>query len=332
MFKGKKVLVTGGAGFLGSYLAGELLKRNAEVYCIDDGTTGAIEKIQPYLKNKNFHFTSGTILDVGTMEKLIKECEVVYHFAAVVGVLFYVEDPLRVLNVNIKGTQIVLDLAYKYKRKVIFSSTSEVYGKNPKIPWSEDDDRVLGPTDINRWCYSTSKAANEHLCFAYYRMGMPVVIFRFFNVYGPRIDKLGSGRVISILAEQALSGKPITVVGDGRQTRCFTYVDDALKGIILASESEKAIGEVFNIGTDVETQIKDLAFMVKDILHTKSEVIFVDHKHVYGKSYEDVPRRVPDVSKARRILGFSATTPLKEGLTKTLNWFKVQYQGDLKKK
>jgi len=260
------------------------------------------------------------------MKELIQKCELVFHFAAVVGVHLYITQPRKVLEVNIEGTKIILDLAAKHNKKVLFSSTSEVYGKNPKVPWSEDDDRVLGPTTIDRWVYSTTKAVNEHLCLAYQKsLGLPVVIFRFFNAYGPRIDEPGSGRVISIFGAQAVQNKPLTVIGDGKQTRCFTYVDDVIDGVISAAKNEVAVGHVFNIGNDKETTILELAKTIKRVFKTKSEITFVQQKEIYGESYEDIPRRIPCIDKARRLLGFNPSTTLEEGLEKTLPWFKKSY-------
>jgi UDP-glucose 4-epimerase len=247
----------------------------------------------------------------------------VYHLAAVVGVEHYVGDPYEVLNVNINGAQAVLKLAYKYNRKVVFSSTSEVYGRNPRVPFAEDDERVLGSTRIDRWCYSTSKAAAEHFCFAYHRLGLPVVILRYFNVYGPRLDKIDVGRVITIFMGQVLRGEPVTVIGDGKQTRCFTYVDDAIRATVEAGLNDRVVGEIFNVGTDVETNILELAETMIRIAGSPSKVVLVPQASVYGESYEDVPRRVPNVRRMHEILGVRADTPLEKGLRHTIEWFRA---------
>src|SRR5499425_625700 len=210
--KSMKVLATGGAGFLGSHLTDAFLDRGDEVFVLDDGPS---TKIQHRLGHERFHFVQDSILDETILESLIARVDLVYHYAAVVGVQHYVVDPYKVLNVNVNGTQNVLKLAYKHERRVVFASTSEVYGRNPKVPWREEDDRVLGPTSIDRWCYSTSKAVGEHFCFAYAKLGLPVTILRYFNVYGPRLDGMGVGRVVTIFLSQAFRNKPLTVVGDG---------------------------------------------------------------------------------------------------------------------
>jgi nucleoside-diphosphate-sugar epimerase len=251
---------------------------------------------------------------------------VVYHLAAVVGVEYYVGDPYEVLNVNVNGTQNVLKLAFKHQKKVVFGSTSEVYGRNPKVPWAEDDDRVLGSTRIDRWCYSTSKAVGEHFGFAYHHMGLPVTITRYFNVYGPRLDKLDVGRIITIFMGQVLRGEPLTVIGDGKQTRCFTYVEDAVRATVAAGTAPGTDGEVFNIGTNVETTILELAETMIETAGSKSTIKFVTQESVYGSSYEDIPRRVPDTSRMENILGVRANTPLREGLARTIEWFRAAQQ------
>ncbi len=314
-----RVLITGGAGFLGSHLADAFLNDGCEVYILD---TGSDFKIRHQLDNPKFHYIQDTIFNLEMLESLIIKCDLIYHMAAVVGVEHYVADPYAVLNVNINGTQNVLRLANKHSKKVVFTSTSEVYGRNPKIPWDEDDDRVLGSTRIDRWCYSTSKGVGEHFCHAYRKMGLPVVIVRYFNAYGPRLDKIDVGRVITIFVGQLLRNEPVTVIGDGTQTRCFTYIDDAMKATVAAGTKPEANGEIFNIGTDVETPIKELAEMMIKVSGAKSTVKFVTQESIYGKSYEDIQRRVPKVERMNRILGVRAETPLEEGLRKTWEWFK----------
>jgi UDP-glucose 4-epimerase len=314
-----KVLITGGAGFLGAHLADAFLARGDNVICMD---SGSIAKIQHNFGHPNFTFVHDTVLNEAMVDALTGQCDLVYHLAAVVGVEHYVADPYAVLNVNINGTQIVLRAAYRHGRKVVFSSTSEVYGRNPRIPWSEDGDRVLGSTRIDRWCYSTSKAAGEHFCFAYRKLGLPVVVLRYFNVYGPRLDALDRGRVITIFLGKAFRNEPITVVGDGSQTRCFTYVTDAIRATVEAGLCDKAVGEIINIGSNVETTIRDLAEMVVRLSGSKSEVIFVPQETIYGSSYEDVPRRVPDTSAMETILNAKVETPLEEGLKLTIDYFR----------
>jgi len=314
-----KVLITGGGGFLGSHLADAFIARGDEVFVLD---TGSVQKTRHLIGNPQFHYIRDSVFNSEIVEGLIAKCDLIYHLAAVVGVEYYVGDPYEVLNVNVNGTQNVLKLAFKHGKKVVFSSTSEVYGRNPKVPWAEDDDRVLGSTRIDRWCYSTSKAVGEHFCLAYHRMGLPVTITRYFNVYGPRLDKIDVGRIITIFMGQVLRNEPLTVIGDGSQTRCFTYVDDAVQATIQAGVAADTNGTVFNIGTAVETTILDLAKMMIDVAGSTSSIRFVSQEEVYGTSYEDIPRRVPDTTRMETILGVRATTPLREGLAKTIDWFR----------
>ena len=314
-----KVLITGGGGFVGSHLADAFIARGDEVFVLDNGS---VAKVRHLMGTPGFHYVRDSIFDLEILEGLIAKADLVYHLAAVVGVEHYVGDPFEVLNVNVNGTQAVLKLAFKHQKKVVFSSTSEVYGRNPKVPWSEDDDRVLGSTRIDRWCYSTSKAVGEHFCFAYHSMGLPVTVVRYFNVYGPRLDQLDVGRVITIFLGQALRGDPLTVIGDGKQTRCFTYVDDAVRATVAAGLQSNTDGDVFNIGTDVENTVLELAEALIAVTGSQSTVEFVPQAAVYGKSYEDIGRRVPDVTKMHAVLGVRAETPLSDGLRKTVEWFR----------
>ena len=316
-----KVLLTGGAGFIGSHLADAFLARGDEVFILDTGST---QKVRHLMGQPRFHFVRDSVFNVEILEGLVAKCDLIYHLAAVVGVEHYVGDPYEVLNANVNGTQNVLKLAFKYQKKVVFGSTSEVYGRNPKVPWREDDDRVLGSTRIDRWCYSTSKAVGEHFCFAYYRMGLPVTITRYFNVYGPRLDRLDVGRVVTIFLGQALRGEPLTVIGNGQQTRCFTYVDDCIRATVAAGVAEGTNGEIFNIGTDQETTMLELAQTIVELSGSQSQIRFVRYEDVYGEGYEDIPRRVPDVTRMQQILGVRAETPLREGLQRTIDWFRSQ--------
>ena len=226
-----RVLITGGAGFLGSHLSDAFIARGDEVFVLD---TGSIAKVRHILDNPRFHYVHDSVFNVELIDSLVSKVDLVYHLAAVVGVEHYVADPYETLNVNVNGTQNVLKAAYKHNTRVVFSSTSEVYGRNPKVPWREDDDRVLGATSIDRWCYSTSKAVGEHFCFAYHKLGLPVTVVRYFNAYGPRLDKVDVGRLFTIFMGQLLRGADLTVVGDGLQTRCFTYVTDAIEATVQA--------------------------------------------------------------------------------------------------
>jgi UDP-glucose 4-epimerase len=315
-----KVLITGGGGFLGSHLGDGLLAAGHEVTALDISPD---LKVRHNLGKAGFRYLKGSVFDADLLESLIAKSDLVYHLAAVVGVEHYVEDPFHVLNVNVNGTQNVLKFAHRYDKKLVFASTSEVYGKSRDTPFREDGDRLLGSTQIDRWCYSTSKAVGEHFCFAYAKLGLPVVIVRFFNAYGPRLDRIDVGRVITIFMGQLLRGEDLTVIGDGLQTRAFTYVDDAVEALVRAGTLPQAVGGIFNIGTDRETTILELAeAMIRVHPGTGSKIRMVHQEQVYGTSYEDIPRRVPDITRLRTILGVEPKVPLEEGLAKTIAWFR----------
>ena len=286
---------------------------------------GSIAKVRHLLDNPRFHYIHDSVLNPELIDGLAAKADLIYHLAAVVGVEHYVGDPYETLNVNVNGTQNVLKAAYKYSKKVVFSSTSEVYGRNPKVPWREDDDRVLGATTIDRWCYSTSKAVGEHFCFAYQKLGLPVTVLRYFNVYGPRLDKVDVGRLFTIFMGQLLRGVDLTVIGDGSQTRCFTYVTDAVEATMLAGLKSETNGHAINIGTDVETTVLEFAKLMLELFGPcKSKIKFVKQEEIYGKSYEDIPRRVPDNTKMKTLLGLSPKVSLREGTALSMEWFRNQ--------
>jgi UDP-glucose 4-epimerase len=315
-----RVLITGGAGFLGSHLSDSFIERGDEVYVLD---TGSIAKVRHLLDHPRFHYIRDSIFNLELLDSLAAKVDLIYHLAAVVGVEYYVADPYETLNVNVNGTQNVLKAAYKYNRKLVFSSTSEIYGRNPKVPWREDDDRVLGATTIDRWCYSTSKAVGEHFCFAYHKLGLPVTVLRYFNVYGPRLDRVDVGRLFTIFMGQLLRNADLTVIGDGSQTRCFTFVSDAVAATVAAGLSEAANGHAVNVGVDVETSVLEFAQLMLELYgSTKSKIRFVSQEEVYGPSYEDIPRRVPDNTKMRRLLGVEPKVSLKEGTMIAIDWFR----------
>jgi UDP-glucose 4-epimerase len=318
-----KVLITGGTGFLGSHLAEAFLERGDEVLVMD---TAGTAKIQHLIGNPRLAYHNASLLNPDVIDRLMRGVELVYHMGAVVGVEHYVTDPFKVLNVNVNGTQNVLAAAMHYGARVVFGSTSEVYGRNPKVPYKEYDDRVLGSTSIDRWCYSTSKAVGEHFCFAYYKKGLPVTIVRYFNVYGPRLDAIDLGRVVTIFMGQVLRGEPVTVVGDGSQTRCFTYVSDAIRATVQAGLKGEAIGGIFNIGSAEEISILDFARTMIEVAHSPSCVRFVTQQAVYGNSYEDVQRRVPDNTRMKEILGVAPEVTLRDGLGRTIEWFRKDLQ------
>jgi nucleoside-diphosphate-sugar epimerase len=318
-----KVLITGGGGFIGSHLAEGHLKRGDQVWSVD---TGMNLKVRHLLGNPKFHYVKASVLDEGAMEAFVIRADLIYHHAAVVGVEHYVDDPFNVLNVNILGTLNLLRLAHRHGKRLVFASTSEVYGRNPKVPWKEEDDRVLGATTTDRWCYSTSKAAGEHYAWAFQRMGLDVSVVRYFNIIGPRLDKIDVGRVITIFMGQILRNEPLTIIGDGKQTRCFTYIDDAVRGTMAAGLKKQALGGVFNIGDDRETSILELAETMNRIMgrDPKKNLKFVKQEQIYGSRYEDIPRRVPDITKMKKILGVTPKTSLVAALTATCNWFRKE--------
>ncbi|MBI1961747.1 MAG: NAD-dependent epimerase/dehydratase family protein [Candidatus Rokubacteria bacterium] len=316
-----KILITGGAGFVGSHLAEAWLGRGEEVTILDPAPD---LKVRHLRANSRFRAIRESVLNRDILEGLVAWADLVYHLAAVVGVEHYVGDPYQVLTVNINGTQEVLTAAFRHQKKVVFSSTSEIYGRNPAVPFDEDGDRVLGSTRIDRWCYATSKAAGEHLCFAFARMGLPVVVLRYFNVYGPRLDQMDRGRVVTIFMGQLLRGEPLTVIGDGTQTRTFTYVDDAVRATVEAGLRREAEGQAINVGSQEEVSVRALAALMIQLSGSSSRVIFVPKEAVYDQGYEDIPRRVPAVRRMHELLGVRAEVPLDEGLRRTIEWFKRQ--------
>jgi UDP-glucose 4-epimerase len=315
-----RALITGGAGFIGSHLAEELLNRGEEVYVIDDLSTGSIENIDQLRDRQKFHSTIDTIYNEPVLAQLVDRCDIIYHLAAAVGVRLIVESPVRTIETNIHGTEAVLRLASKKKKKVLIASTSEVYGKSNHIPFREDADLVLGPTTKGRWSYACSKAIDEFLGLAYYReKKLPVVICRLFNTVGPR--QTGNyGMVIPTFVKQALCGHPITVHGDGKQSRSFTFVGDVVKALIRLANDAGAVGQVFNIGNGQETTIEALAKLVKDMSHSSSEIIFVPYAEAFEEGFEDMPRRVPDLSKIQKLIGFAPTLDLRGILSTVIDY------------
>lgn len=320
-----RVLVTGGAGYIGSHLVDALLKRGDEVLVVDNLSTGKIENIKHLLDQPALHFINDSILNEPLLERFVASMDRIFHLAAAVGVRNILQDPLAAINTNVRGTEVVLGLAFKYWKRVVIASTSEIYGKASHVPFHEDDDRVLGSTGVARWSYSMSKAIDEHFAFAYAAKGLSVSIVRYFNSYGPRLDERGYGSVVANLTRQALRGEPLTVHGDGKQTRCFTYIDDTVAGTLLAGEVKGAIGEAFNIGSTTETSILDLAKLIKRITRSKSPIQFQTYEAYYGEGFEDTRRRVPSGEKARRLLGFTPKVNLEIGLKKTIAWCRSHY-------
>ena len=315
-----KVLITGGAGFIGSYLAEAYLARGDEVYVIDDLSTGSLDNIKPLAANPMFHFVNDTILNRDAMLELTGICDVIAHLAAAVGVKLIIDEPLKSIHTNIVGTEVVLELANKFRKKTFLASTSEVYGRNSQVPLHEDNLRIYGPTHLARWSYAATKAMDEFLALAYYRTKqLPVVIARFFNTVGPR--QTGRyGMVIPRFVGQALRNEPITIFGDGKQTRSFTYVKDVVRGVIGLLEEPRAIGEIFNIGGDNEISINDLAASVKSITGSASPIVHVPYNEAYQEGFEDMERRLPDISRIASLIGYKNTYALDKILAEIVEY------------
>lgn len=314
-----KVMVTGGAGFIGSKLVKRLLEENKKVYVYDLIPLEKAKRLIDIKDNKNFFYTEGDLRDKEKIKEwYVKDATHLFHLASVVGVNLYIKNPLALIDIVVGGTRSLLELATLYKTRVIFTSTSEVYGKNPDIPWSEDGDRVLGPTSIDRWSYSSSKAVCEHMLFALGRSNdLPFTIIRFFNVYGPGQAPIF---VVSKSIYQVLNNESPFLYDSGKQTRCFTYVDDAIDGVLKASESEKALGQIFNIGSNVETSMDQVIKLIIDASGKNLQIKEFFTNNEYGNRYEDIPRRIPDVSKAKKILNWEITTSLDDGIKKIFKW------------
>ena len=320
------VLVTGGAGFIGSHLVDRLVTDGHEVTVLDDLSTGSSDNLTAHGRDSKVKFVRGSVLDATLVDELVSASPLMFHLAAAVGVRNIVQDPLGSLLTNVNGTEHVLAAATRYGSRVLLASTSEVYGRSDQVPFREDGVRILGPTSVHRWSYATAKALDEHLAFAYLDRGLKVSIVRYFNSYGPRIRQSGYGSVIARFAWQALNGRALTVHGDGQQTRCFTYVGDTVEGTIRAGTSDKAVGSVFNIGTSHEVTILELAREVRSILRSGSEIRLEPYETDYPKGFEDTRRRVPDVTRAREVLGFEARVGFADGLARTLEWCRQNYE------
>lgn len=301
---GRHVLVTGGAGFIGSHLADALLARGAHVCALDDLSTGRLQNIGHLEDHPGFQLVVGSVLDAGLVDKFVERADLVMHLAAAVGVRRIVEHPLESLRTNIRGTELVLEAADRYRKKTLIASTSEVYGKGDNVPFCETDDRLLGPPLRLRWSYSTSKAIDEILAYAYWRdRSLPTVIARLFNTVGPR--QTGAyGMVVPRFVGAALSGEPIQVYGDGEQTRAFCHVLDVVEALIGLAEHPEAVGEVFNVGSPEEVSINELAARVLAATGSDSPVTHVPYEEAYDKTFEDLPRRVPDTNKIRGLMAW----------------------------
>lgn len=300
----KKILITGGAGFIGSWLAEKLIDDGFEVFAVDDLSTGSFDNIKHLAKKSSFHYEIDSVFNEKLLRILIDQCDYICHLAAAVGVKVVMEEPLKSLENNIRGTELVLKYACHKKKPVLITSTSEVYGKNGHTPFSETDNRIYGSAYNYRWGYAFSKAIDEFLALAYWReKGLPTVVVRLFNTVGPR-QSANYGMVLPTFVKQCLSGEPITIYGNGGQTRCFGHVDDIVDGLIKIINNDQAFGEIFNLGSQEEISIKDLAMKIKNMTNSNSELKLLSYNEAYGEGFEDMERRVPDIAKAKSVLGW----------------------------
>jgi UDP-glucose 4-epimerase len=319
-----RVLITGGAGFVGSHLADALLAAGHEVTAFDNLSTGSIDNIEHLKTHPRFRYTIESVQNEPVLAEQVDRCDVVFHLAAAVGVKKIVEEPVHTIENNVHGTEVVLRHANKKKRLVVVASTSEVYGKSIDVPFREDADLVMGPTSKHRWAYACSKAIDEFLALAYWKeKKLPVIVIRLFNTVGPR--QTGQyGMVVPTFVRQALAGQPITVFGDGTQRRSFTYVGDVVAGLIGLMNEPKAIGQVFNIGNGEEISMRALAEKVKTMTASASEIVTIPYDQAYEAGFEDMPRRVPDISKIRGLVGYEPKVQLDEILTRVIDYVRTR--------
>jgi UDP-glucose 4-epimerase len=317
-----RALITGGAGFIGSHLAERLVELGHEAYAIDNLWTGKLSNVAKIQSNKRFHLVVDTILNESVMNELVFKVDHIYHLAAAVGVLNIMDHPVETLDINVKGTEAVLRLANRFKKKVLIASTSEIYGKHVGHSLAEDDNRVMGTVKKRRWAYACSKTLDEFLALAYYdEKKLPVVVARLFNTVGPR--QTGRyGMVLPNFVQSALLGKPITVFGDGTQTRSFCHVRDVVEALIKLMDEAAAEGDVFNVGNDHEISIKDLAQRVKEMTKSPSEIEFIPYEKAYGPGFEDMQRRCPNVEKLKNLIGFKPNHDLDAIIQSVIDYFK----------
>ena len=315
-------LITGGAGFIGSHLAEALLAQGHRVTAVDNLSTGRHQNIESLAANPQFQFVYETVTNETVMDRLVSECDVIFHLAAAVGVELIVKDPVKTIETNLEGTEMVLKLGRRYRKKVLIASTSEVYGKSADLPFQEEADRVMGPTTKSRWSYAESKAIDEFLGLAYHKQfGLPVVICRFFNTVGPR--QTGTyGMVIPRFVACALAGQPLRVYGDGLQTRCFCNVKDTVRAVIALAAEPQAVGEIYNVGSQEEITIRDLARRVVARARSASPIVTVPYDEAYEKGFEDMQRRVPSIEKVKTAIGWQPTIPLDQTLDEVIAYFR----------
>jgi UDP-glucose 4-epimerase len=317
-----KVLITGGAGFIGSHLAERLLELGHEVFIIDNLWTGKLSNIEKIQNHERLHLVVDTILNESVMNELIFKVDHIYHLAAAVGVKNIMDHPVETLDINVKGTEVVLRLANRFKKKVFIASTSEIYGKHVEHSLSEDDNRVMGTVKKRRWAYACSKTLDEFLALSYFNeKKLPIVIGRLFNTVGPR--QIGQyGMVLPTFVQSALLGKPITVFGDGTQSRSFTYVSDVVEALIKLMDEPAAEGDVFNVGNDSEVTINQLAEKVKKMTASDSEIVYISYERAYGPGFEDMERRCPNIDKIRNLIGFEPSHDLESIIQSVIDYFK----------
>jgi len=321
-----KILITGGAGFIGSHLADRLLERGDEVFVVDDLSTGSLRNVEQHQDEERFHLVVDTILNEAVMNEMVFKCDHIYHMAAAVGVKLIMNRPVETLETNVKGTEMVLMLANRYKKKVLIASSSEVYGKimdgEKTCLLLEDTDFLMGSTTKRRWAYACSKALDEFLALAYYEeKKLPVIIARLFNTVGPR--QTGQyGMVIPNFVQKALIGKPITVYGDGSQSRSFTHIADVVDALIKLMAEPKAVGQIFNVGNANEVSIKELALMVREMTGSSSEIEYIPYEKAYGPGYEDMQRRCPDVTRLKNLIQFEPKIGLEGIIQSVIDYYK----------
>jgi len=321
-----KILITGGAGFIGSHLADRLLEMGEEVFVIDDLSTGSLKNVEQLQDQERFHLVVDTILNEAVMNELVFKCDQIYHMAAAVGVKLVMNRPVETLETNVKGTEMVLMMANRYKKKLLIASSSEVYGKvmdgETTLLLLENTDFLMGSTTKRRWAYACSKALDEFLALAYYEeKKLPVIIARLFNTVGPR--QTGQyGMVIPNFVQKALIGKPITVYGDGSQSRSFTHVADVTDALIKLMTKPEAVGQIFNVGNPEEVTIKELALMIKEMTGSLSEIEYIPYEKAYGPGYEDMQRRCPDITKIQNFIGFAPKANLKGIVQSVIDYYK----------
>ncbi len=319
-----RALITGGCGFIGSHLAQALLERGDHVTVVDDLSTGQFENIAHLVGRPGFQFAIETIINEAVMDRLVSECDLIYHLAAAVGVELIVSDPVRVIETNIQGTEVILRIGARYRKQVLLASTSEIYGKSEEIPFREDADRLLGPTTRSRWSYACSKAMDEFLALGYAKkFSLPVVIMRFFNTVGPR--QTGRyGMVVPRFVRQALLSQPITVFGDGQQSRCFTDVQDVVRAVIGLADEPRARGQVFNIGSTNEVTIEELARRTVALAQSASPIVHIPYAQAYEEGFDDMRRRVPDITRIKALIGWEPRLSLEDTLQRVIAFTRAQ--------